>query len=90
MNDEKSLPAMPDLGLPGVVVRQFDPRRGWDSVFGMAHTKREGGPGHPDDVCGDNVSDEVYLRQLQAYKDANPGAQDYKSCVRDHLLQDLK
>lgn len=61
-----------------------------ESHFGLAHIKREGGPGHPDDVCGDLVSDEVYLRQLQAYKDAFPGSEDYKSCVRDRLLKDLK
>ena len=58
--------------------------------FGLAHLRREGAPMHPDDYHNESdMSDAQYLRQLQAYKDDNPGSDDYKSCVRDHLLKDL-
>jgi hypothetical protein len=59
--------------------------------FGLAHIKGEGAPAHPDDFDNENeMSDEQYLRQLQAYKD------HYKltvaaltGCVRDRLLPRL-
>jgi formate-dependent nitrite reductase cytochrome c552 subunit len=61
------------------------------SYLGLAHVRREGSPMHPDDISNEEeMSDEQYLRQLQAYKDANSSSEDYKSCIRDYLLPRLK
>jgi hypothetical protein len=62
--------------------------------FGLVHLKGEGKPIHPDDVAVEShMSDEWYLRQLQQYKDAYGFTLEDitdESCVRPHLLKDLK
>lgn len=57
------------------------------SSFGMARTKREGGPAHPDDVythCGCAKCDEKYRRAALAYyKDQIEQGVDISNCEDD-------
>jgi hypothetical protein len=57
-------------------------------MIGLARSKPEGTPMHPDDMNSD-LTDAQYLRQLQAYKDFH-GERALQECiVRDRLIKDL-
>lgn len=59
--------------------------------FGMARTRPEGSPVHPDDLHSEEgLTDEQYRRQLQAYKDFHGESALQESIVRDRLMKDLK
>lgn len=60
--------------------------------FGLADLRAEGAPYHPDFFENqDDISDEWYLRQLQAYKDYwRLSINDVSGCVRNELLPRLK
>ena len=65
--------------------------------FGLPALKVAGAPAHPDfwgvgcNPASGEISDEQYLKQLQAYKDEVAGDKVYKTmCSRPWLLKELK
>ena len=59
--------------------------------FGLAPLVTEGSPYHPDDLECDEMEDEWYLKQLQAYSDYY-GIDEAKRCfsTRPYLLEKLE
>lgn len=61
--------------------------------FGLAFLRGEGKPIHPDDDLWDDsypMTDEFYIMQLQAYKDAYKESFEETYCSRPHLKDKLK
>jgi hypothetical protein len=59
--------------------------------FGLVPLKMEGCPIHPDDLFFSNIglTDEQYLKQLQAYKDKSDPDVKQVACSRPYLLDQL-